>query len=104
MSKQSCELPVGLPALAKRINAAHVACVNAETDALQHALRAGEGLLAAKRKVGHGNFLLWIRQEFKWSYNTALAGRARCVAAQPLRCVDVPQPPYHRRLGRPRYG
>jgi hypothetical protein len=68
----SNSLAVRLDAYARKINAAHAASQQAEADALRHAIRAGKILIAVKEIVGHGNFLPWVREHFKFSYNTAL--------------------------------
>ncbi len=47
---------------AARINAEHNAVVGAEREALLHAIKAGELLLAVKRRVGHGAFLPWMEE------------------------------------------
>ncbi len=80
-----------LPAYARKINAAHIACVNAEYDALRHAVRAGKILIAVKAIVGHGKFLPWIQQHFKFSYNTALDYKvvAEWCLANPQRAKDL---------------
>lgn len=61
-----------LQALVRKIHAAHLACVQAEADALRYAIRAGKLLIKVKEEVGHGNFLPWIRQHCRFSYSTAL--------------------------------
>jgi hypothetical protein len=53
--------------LATQINDAHVACLEAGRTALNHAIRAGELLLEAKRRVGHGHFLDWIADHCRFS-------------------------------------
>lgn len=57
---------------ARRINAAHVACVQEECAALRHAIRAGKLLSEVKAKVGHGQWLPWLRRHCQFPYDTAL--------------------------------
>ena len=72
---------------ARRINVAHVGCVQAEGEALHHAIRAGRLLLEVKELVGHGNFIPWIRQHCRFEYDTALSYKsvAEWIAANPER-------------------
>lgn len=55
--------PPGLPTpeLARRVNEAHGTAQRAARQALEHARRAGELLLEAKARVGHGQWGDWIR-------------------------------------------
>jgi Protein of unknown function (DUF3102) len=61
-------LATDLPA---RINVAHAVCAKAMTAAVRHATRAGELLLRAKAKVGHGQWQKWQRDNLKFSPRTA---------------------------------
>src|SRR6266576_1025159 len=76
---------------ATRINQAHVACIQAEDDALRHAVRAGKLLLTVKIIKGHGHFLQWIRQNCRFHYNTALDYKivAEWCIANPQRAVNL---------------
>jgi hypothetical protein len=47
--------------LAARINAEHEAAVVAIKRGIEHSIAAGELLLEAKAKVGHGNWLPWLK-------------------------------------------
>ncbi len=53
--------------LATRINEEHRACERAVVSAVEHAIRAGEMLLEAKERAGHGNWGDWLRQHFEGS-------------------------------------
>ena len=60
-----------LQSLAAQINKAHDdACASVRT-ALGHACRAGDLLLEAKRQLGHGAWLPWLRQNCSVSERTA---------------------------------
>jgi hypothetical protein len=66
--RQLVALATDLPA---RINAAHADCAKAMSSAIGHAIRAGELLLRAKAKVGHGQWQKWQRDNLKFSTRTA---------------------------------
>jgi hypothetical protein len=55
-----------LASLAKQINTYHEAAETAYQDALSHAMACGDSLIEAKakvkEKVGHGNWLPWLRE------------------------------------------
>ncbi len=51
-----------LKSLAARINAAHDEALASVRTALGHACRAGDLLIEAKRQLGHGDWLPWLRQ------------------------------------------
>ena len=51
-----------LQSLAAKINAAHDEALASVRTALGHACRAGDLLLEAKRQLGHGAWLPWLRQ------------------------------------------
>jgi Protein of unknown function (DUF3102) len=61
-------LATDLPA---RINVAHADCAKAMTAAVRHATRAGELLLRAKAKVGHGQWQKWQKENLRFSTRTA---------------------------------
>ena len=63
----------GLDVIASRINEEHRACTQAAISALEHAIRAGQMLLEAKAKAGHGNWLGWLDANFEGSRSTAHA-------------------------------
>ena len=50
-----------LDQLAQRIEGEHKAVATALQSALGHAIAAGELLIEAKRQVGHGQWLLWLK-------------------------------------------
>jgi hypothetical protein len=60
--------PAALPAeaplakLAKQINEAHALCEESYRAGLQHAVRTGQLLLQAKARVGHGDWLAWLKK------------------------------------------
>jgi hypothetical protein len=56
-----------LAALAVAINAAHEAGLEATRKRLEHYRHAGELLHQAKGKVGHGNWLSWVKRHVKCS-------------------------------------
>ena len=60
-----------LPQLAEQANYHHEQCTAAASNALEHALRAGELLLKAKGLVDHGEWLPWLEKNFQGSQRTA---------------------------------
>jgi len=50
-----------LATLAESINAEHDAALQAARSAIEHARRCGQLLIDAKAKIGHGDFLAWIK-------------------------------------------
>ena len=80
-------------ALADEINAAHSRAAHCLTIGLNHGVRAGELLLRAKIRVGHGGWLRWMRENISFSARTAqlymqlarLVPDAQRVAHLPLR-------------------
>ncbi len=54
-----CDSP--LPELAAQINTAHLECEQALKAGLAHALKVGQLLLEAKRRVEHGHWLPWLK-------------------------------------------
>lgn len=48
--------------LARGINQAHDAAIEAHKSAIEHARRCGELLIRAKAECGHGHFLSWLRE------------------------------------------
>jgi hypothetical protein len=59
--------------IADRINAAHVECEKSLRASVEHAIRAGELLLEAKRTVGHGEWIKWLAENVKFSDRLAQA-------------------------------
>lgn len=55
------------------INAEHRLAQEAFGEAVQHAIRAGELLAAAKAQLGHGEWLPWLELNFDFSRQTASA-------------------------------
>jgi hypothetical protein len=63
--------PASLQELAQQINQAHRGCEAAAKAGLQHAMNAGRLLIEAKKKVGHGQWLPWLKANFPFSERTA---------------------------------
>jgi hypothetical protein len=61
-----------LDQLAADINRAHEAAECGMRESLLHAKLAGEKLIEAKAKVGHGNWMLWREMNCCFSHSTAL--------------------------------
>jgi hypothetical protein len=62
-----------LATLAAQINREHAAGEEAARRGLEHFRRAGEALLKAKEKCGHGKWLPWLKANVKVSQQTASA-------------------------------
>lgn len=62
---------VDLDFLAKQINVAHREAVQYHGASLQAAVRAGLGLIEAKRQVKHGEWLPWLAENFEGSEDSA---------------------------------
>jgi hypothetical protein len=60
-----------LAELAAQISDQHRLCVEATSTALEHARRAGELLVAAKERAGHGQWLPWLKANCPFSERTA---------------------------------
>src|SRR6516165_5266272 len=60
-----------LSALAERINTYHKQVEDAGRNIIANAIRAGLALIDAKKEVGHGNFLPWLKQNCKVSERRA---------------------------------
>jgi hypothetical protein len=58
-------------ALAREINAEHGHVETYKHNTIRHAIRCGELLLEMKRRVGHGNWLTWLEENFEASERTA---------------------------------
>ena len=52
-----------LNALAATVRAAHAGVTLTATNLVEHALAAGDALIAGKAAAGHGNWLSWLRQD-----------------------------------------
>jgi len=63
--------PDGLASLAEAANREHAACEAAYASAVDHAIAAGEALLAAKAQVQYGQWLQWMDDHFHGSRRTA---------------------------------
>jgi hypothetical protein len=57
--------------LAERINAEHNAAIGAARETMDHARRAGELLLEAKRQTERGQWLAWLGANFEFTPRTA---------------------------------
>jgi len=64
---------LALPELADNINAEHRQAEAAINNGLQHALKAGQLLLAAKSHIEHGQWIPWLKKNFQGSGRTARA-------------------------------
>jgi Protein of unknown function (DUF3102) len=60
-----------IDALAAEANSAHLAATRAGKEMVRFATEAGQALLAAKRLVGHGHWMRWIKQNLTFSGRTA---------------------------------
>jgi len=60
-----------LDSLADAINAHHEACIAGVYDGAKHAWAAGEKLAQAKKELGHGNWLPWVKKKFAGGHQTA---------------------------------
>lgn len=60
-----------LSEIATQINVEHEKAIGAFQSGFEHALQAGEFLLQAKAKVGHGNWLRWLEKHCDASERTA---------------------------------
>ena len=74
--------------LAETANREHALAGRAAVSMVEHAVRAGDALLAAKQQVRHGQWLPWLDANFEGSARTAqqymrLAGNAKRVAHLP---------------------
>src|SRR6516162_156353 len=59
--------------LAARIKAEHLEAERSLQVSVEYAIRAGELLLEAKRKAGHGNWVQWLEQNISFSDRLAQA-------------------------------
>ena len=84
-----------LKSLAGRINDTHAAAGASFQAGVQRAMDAGRLLIEAKEKVGHGEWLPWLRANCEFSERTAqaymrVAKRAGELEANPQRVADLP--------------
>ena len=77
-----------LPALAQEIGEQVCKAEQAWSDAVGHAIRAGELLIAAKRRVPHGGWGQWVKANFPGSERTAQ--NYMRLARNPQRVADLP--------------
>jgi hypothetical protein len=56
---------------ADEINTEHELAKRSAEDAVAHAVRCGELLMAQKRRCGHGNFVAWVKEHCCFSHDTA---------------------------------
>jgi hypothetical protein len=63
--------PAGVAGLAARIRAEHEAAQSAMRTAVAHAVEAGKLLIEAKKLVGHGGWLAWVKENCAFSDRTA---------------------------------
>lgn len=66
-------ITIELTQLAAEINAEHLQCLQAIRASLDHALKVGQLLNAAKELVDHGGWLPWIEDNCEFSERTARA-------------------------------
>jgi hypothetical protein len=59
-----------LKALAEKANAAHLAHCRAKGESIRFATECGEVLLVAKRIVGHGRWLAWVKANLTFKERT----------------------------------
>jgi DUF3102 family protein len=60
-----------LAALSATVRTAHAGVTLAATNLIEHALKAGDALIAAKAAVGHGCWLPWLKEECDLSEDRA---------------------------------
>jgi len=73
--------------LAAEINAEHRACEAAAATAIEHAIRCGELLLAAKQSKEHGGWMRWLAANFEGSQD--LANKYMRVARNSERVINL---------------
>lgn len=76
-----------LPALAGRANEHHRLALGSGISMIEHAILAGEALIAAKAQLGHGEWLPWLEDNFDASKETAQ--RYMRVASNASRVTDL---------------
>jgi hypothetical protein len=82
--------------LAAQIGEAHHQCESAVRSAVMHAVRAGELLTQAKRRLPHGNWLPWLKANCPFAERTAQAymklarDLPKLDAAKAQRVADLP--------------
>src|SRR5262245_51217023 len=60
-----------LAGLATKVKECHKQVVETGKNIVRKAIDAGEALIEAKRQVGHGNFLRWVKDNCQLSERTA---------------------------------
>jgi len=55
----------------REINAEHYLAQQRAKEAIKHAVRCGELLLEQKRKLAHGQFMMWVEENCEFKYPTA---------------------------------
>src|SRR6516225_7333896 len=63
--------PDGLSELAAKIKSLHAAVIDSGKNVVRKAIEAGVALIDAKRQVGHGNWLKWLKENCELSERTA---------------------------------
>lgn len=76
------------PPVSRYALVADEACVSAMSSTVHHAIRAGELLLEAKGRVGHGEWLPWLAANFEAGERTAR--RYMTIASNRTRVADLP--------------
>lgn len=71
MSDTLFPMESNLTELAAAANESHLRCEEAARTTLEHAMRAGEALTAAKELVPHGGWRDWLRENVRFSQRTA---------------------------------
>ena len=87
---------LSLPDLAETANREHALCVAAFGPAVEHAIRAGEVLSAAKAQLAHGEWLPWLAENFDGSERAAQVYMK--VAANPQRAALLEEPSLRKAL------
>lgn len=82
--------------LAHIVNREHELAREAGLAMVEHAIRAGEALIAAKAQLHHGEWLPWLADEFDGSER--MAQRYMTVAANPTRVSDLDEPSLRKAL------
>jgi hypothetical protein len=83
-----------LRVLAETVQAEHIAVIHAARGMVEHAIKAGEALQAAKAQIGRGKWGGWLRKHCDLQERTAqrymgLAGAKELLQANPTRVSDL---------------
>jgi Protein of unknown function (DUF3102) len=84
------------PELAAVANREHVLARKAGESMVDHAIRAGKALIAAKAQVSHGEWLPWLETNFEGSEQ--MAHRYMRVAANASRVTELAEPSLRKAL------